>query len=68
MTQRDNLEESTTSDMVTSALYAAQRKEGFQAGGGFAGSAGGAALRKSLHRVTRPMPQADPMMQQQQMY
>jgi hypothetical protein len=29
---RDNLEESTTSDMVTSALYAAQKKEGFQAG------------------------------------
>jgi len=68
MSQRDNLEESTTSDMVTSALYSAQRKEGFQAGGGFANSGSAAALRKSLHRVTRPMPQADPMMQQQQYY
>lgn len=35
MVQRDNLEESTTSDMVTSALYAAQRREGFQSGAGF---------------------------------
>lgn len=35
MTQRDNLEESTTSDMVTSAIYNAQKKEGFQAGQSF---------------------------------
>lgn len=38
---RDNLEESTTSDMVTAALYAAQKKEGFQAGQNFASSKAG---------------------------
>lgn len=29
MTMRDNLEESTTSDMVTAAIYGGQKKEGF---------------------------------------
>lgn len=38
MTQRDNIEESTTSEMVTAALYAAQKKEGFQVGNTFAGA------------------------------
>ena len=38
MTQRDNIEESTTSEMVTAALYAAQKKEGFTTGNTFAGA------------------------------
>jgi len=62
MTQRDNLEEATTSDMVTSALYAAQRKEGFQPGSGFSNSGGAAAMRKSLHRISRQQVVVDPMM------
>lgn len=52
MTQRDNLEESTTSDMVTSAIYAAQKKEGFQAGQGFGAvkhvKNGGMSLNKMM--------------------
>lgn len=38
MTQRDNLEESTTSEMVSAALYAAQKKEGFTSGQSFGGA------------------------------
>ena len=35
ITQRDNPEESTTSDMVTAAIYAAQKSENKEKMGGF---------------------------------
>lgn len=54
MSQRDNLEEATTSDMVTAAIYAAQRKEGFVAGQNF-GATGGRPAHKSMSMFSKKL-------------
>lgn len=59
MTQRDNIEESSTSDMVSAAIYCAQKKEDFDQHLDF--NAGGHHKPHNLHKVRQARVNATPM-------